>query len=156
MNTFDFETQLKDALKEKPGLSAEREATLFEKAEDLLGARRERVALKLKKTKDIESARRGLVLKIRTIPARMWDFLANHPDAPAAATALMALVLAFVMTFPALHSHRETYTELTYSDLPALPKTNDVPARYDAQVLAERQAYEREVENAHDQTSGGT
>jgi len=138
MNSFDFETKVTQALSIKAKLSTESELLLFAQAENLLSARRERISS------------RETVARLAN-RAKRQRLLAIHPDMPAAATTFIVLILAFIV----LHSRPEITFRVSYSDLPDLPKTNDFPARYDAQLFAERQAYEREVEDAHKRTSGG-
>jgi len=150
-----YEIALKQALKPelttRPQVSSAFEASLFAKAEDLLATRRERVASRELTTQQLKQARRRGLIAFRQTSARILEFFAIHPSAPAAATTLATLILAFM----SLHTSHEPTVVLSYSDLPALSKTNDAPARYDAQNLADRQAYEREIENAHQKTSGG-
>ena len=135
----------------KPEPSREFETALFARAEQLLTARREHLAAREKKIQRAVRSRKRWFTKFRELPSRLLEFFAIHPDAPAAAATFATLVLAFL----ALHRPHESPANFSYSDLPELPKFNDAPAHYDAQTLAERQAYEREVEDAHHKTSGG-
>jgi len=145
VSDHEFEAQIKQVLGEKSQIPDALEAALFAQAEDLLAKRRGRIA-----SREAEVKRRRIA--IRQLSSRVVELLAIRPEAPATAAILAALVVAFLT----LHGGgREAGMPLSYQDLPALPKNNDVPARYDAQILAERQAYEREVEDAHNRTSGG-
>lgn len=151
MKKQDFEVPLKQLLSDKPEVPAKLEAAIFAQAEGLLAQRRELLASREADTLRSAQVRTRRFLSIRQSAARVIELFAIHPDAPATA-AVFAVLLA---TFLVLHGPSERPSKLTYSDLPALSKTNDVPARYEAQRLAERQAYEREVENVHRETSGG-
>jgi len=151
MKTREFEAQFKQVLNKKPKLSVESELALFAQAEDLLATRREHRASRETVAKRADQARTRRLTALRQLPSSLLEFFAIHPDTPVTATAFIALVLAFV----ALQSGRGPAVRVSYSDLPALPKTNNFAAYYDAQLLAERQAYEREVEDAHQKTSGG-
>lgn len=147
----NYPSLLKEALSKRSQASRAVEAELFSKAEALLSKRRERLTF-----------REQGVLRRRQAGDRVWravletlgqwvEVFAIHPNTPAAGLILAVLVMSFA-AFNGTHSNG---TMLRFSDLPELPKTNDAPARYDAQVLAEAQAYEREVQNAHQNTSGG-
>ena len=151
MKESKYETSLKDALNQKPKVSAEFEVTLFAQAEVLLAARREYLALREASVQDRKQAGSHWLNSARQILSDIWELFAIHPNLPATAAMLATLVFAFV----ALHQGNEPAMSLSYSDLPALPKYNDAPANYDAQLLAERQAYEREIDDAHKKTSGG-
>ena len=147
-----FETQIKKALSEKPKLQGEFEGALFAKAEGLLSKRREQIASRQVEARQVALARKRWFAAIRQIFSRGLEFLAIHPDRPATAAVFAALIVAFLV----LHGGgREMGVQLSYADLPPLPKNNDFPAHYDAQILAEKQAYEREVQDAHRRTSGG-
>ncbi|OFZ18024.1 MAG: hypothetical protein A2X94_04560 [Bdellovibrionales bacterium GWB1_55_8] len=147
-----FQARLKEALSESPGTSDEFEAVLFSRAEDLLSKRREQIASREAEARQIAQVGKRWLLAIRQAFLRTLEGVALHPDRPATAAVLAALVAAFL----ALHGGgREMSVQLSYADLPPLPKSNDFPARYDAQIRAERESYEREVQDAHRKTSGG-
>jgi flagellar biosynthesis component FlhA len=146
----DLKNKLKQALMNKPDLSAESQAMLFSQADSLLAKRREHRRLQEADSKRMIRAGARVRLSLQKAVSRLIEILAIRPDIPAAATAFLALILAFL----ALHGSH-TRSSPTSSELPDFPKYNDSPARYDAQRLAEQQAYEREVEDAHQKTSGG-
>lgn len=147
-----FEAQIKKTLSEKPKLPDEYEAVLFAKAEDLLSERRELITSRQAEARQMALARKRWLLAIRRFFSLAWETLAFNPDRPATAAIFAVLIVAFL----ALNGGgRDVSVRLSYADLPPLPKNNDFPAHYDAQVLAERQAYEREVQDAHKRTSGG-
>ena len=152
MKNLDFETQVKQTLSSKTKLSVESELSLFTQAENLLAIRRELIASREAVLKLANQTRKQRLIALRQILSQVSEFLAIHPDTPAVATTFVALVLAFTI----FQSKPQSAFRISYSDLPEFPKTNDFSARYDAQLLAERQAYEREVEDAHKKTSGGT
>jgi hypothetical protein len=143
MKTQEFDLKMKRFLHQKPAVSPQLESTLFSHAEELLAVRRERKVL------------------VRETVRRFRDFLLIRPDTPAAAGIFAALVL----TFLALHVQRDhrlnghvgigQVGSGRTEELASFPSQNDASARYDAQVLAERIAYEKEVEDAHEKTSGG-
>jgi hypothetical protein len=147
----EFQSKIKQALSDRPGHSFAFEAKLFAQAEELLAAKRE--LFELHKTGAARRAQKKaqLLFSLQEIVSKLMDLIAIRPDVPAVAAAFAVLVLAFM----ALHGGRERGMSFTYSDLPDFPKYNDAPARYDAQRLAEQMAYEREVEDAHQKTSGG-
>ncbi len=152
MKKAEFETQIKQALSEKPELPDELEAVLFSRAEDLLSKRREQIAARDAEAHKSRLTRKRWIEDIQRLFSRASEVLALYPDRPATAAVLALLIAAFL----ALHGGRRDMSEpLSYADLPPLPKNNDFPARYDAQIHAERQAYEREVQDAHKSTSGG-
>ena len=153
MKEANFETALRRALEQKPGLSQASEAALFARAEELLSSRRELISARNADARRMSQARASALLASRQLISRMIELLAIHPNGPAAAATLVACVLAFVALESPLWP--SGWTRLSYSDLPDFPRFNDVPSRYDAQRLAERQAYERERENADKETSGG-
>jgi hypothetical protein len=153
MSDDDFKARTRAALGEKPGLSAEAEHGLFARAEELLAVRRERLhSSEVVAIRKAQSQTRRFAA-LRRIFSSIPEVLAIHPDAPATVVTFAALMLAF-LTFQNGRSGPQSQP-LSYADLPSLPKNNDVPARYDAQRFAEQQAYEREVEDAHQKTSGG-
>lgn len=154
MKEANFETALRRALEQKPGLSQASEAALFARAEELLSSRRELISARNADARRMSQARASALLASRQLISRMIELLAIHPNGPAAAATLVACVLAFVALENPRFGHQGG-TRLSYSDLPDFPRFNDVPSRYDAQRLAERQAYERERENADKETSGG-
>ncbi|MCM2279009.1 MAG: hypothetical protein NDJ89_13115 [Oligoflexia bacterium] len=139
-----LDTEISSALKQKRNPSGDFEAALFAEAEDLLAKRREQ-----RDSREDRARRKSLARK-------RWlagiELLAIRPDRPATAAVLAALLVAFL----ALHDGGgDRSGRLSYADLPPLPEDNDFAAQYDSQVLAERQAYEREVEDAHGKASGG-
>ena len=138
MKNFDFDSEMKKALTSKAKLSKDSELSLFTQAENLLSVRRDRA-----------TSRETLARKTNLAKKR-WIF-AIPPNAPAAATTFIVLVLALIT----YSSRWERHFKENYADLPEFPKTNDFPESYDAQILADRQTYEREVEDAHRRTSGG-
>jgi len=150
MKKHDLETQIKEVLANKTKLSQESELALFSQAENSLSVRRKRIASREAAAHLANQAKERRLVGLQQFFSRIAEFLAIHPDAPAAATTFIALVLAFI----SLQERPGTPFKVSYANLPDLPKTNDFPARYDAQLSAERQAYEREVEDAHRKTSG--
>ena len=147
MKNLDIDLQIKQNLNIKVKLSPESELLLFSKAENLLATRRDRFALREAK----RSKQRSKFTTFGETISKIAEIVATHADMPAAATMVVVLFLAF-FAFPI---RSRVPINVSYSDLPDLPKTNDFAARYDAQLLAERMAYEREVEDAHKRTSGG-
>ena len=149
MKNQDFDLQIKQSLSTKSGLSKEAESLLFLNAESLLSARRDRFVLKEAKAK--RSRQKSKLAYFGEGISKIVEVLATQADMPAAATTIAILFLA-LFAFP---GRSVVSFKVSYSDLPDLPKMNDFPTRYDAQLLAERLAYEREVEDAHKRTSGG-
>ncbi|MGK5085594.1 hypothetical protein WDW37_20080 [Bdellovibrionota bacterium FG-1] len=147
--------RIKQELSVKPQLSAELEAALFARAEDLLAVRRGRLCSRQEDVKRLAQVRVDRLTMLSQIASRALDFFAIHPDTPAVAATFAALVLAFLTLHHGTPRGLERGMPLTDSDLPEISKTNDASARYDAQRLAEQNAYEREVEDAHQRTSGG-
>ncbi|MEK6705293.1 MAG: hypothetical protein AABZ06_05850 [Bdellovibrionota bacterium] len=144
-------------MKQKQEPSAEFEARLFASANELLACRRERLAVcgaAAKKAKLARSRAFGVVqeLVVHLSPIqvliRTANFFALHPAAQAATLVVLTSIALIIHARP-------SGPLITFSDLPDFPKYNDSPARYDSQWLADRQAYEREVEYAHRKTSGG-
>jgi hypothetical protein len=152
MKKDEFDAKIKQDLSNKTQLSIESEYALFSQAESLLAVRREHIASRETIARRADHAKKRRLIVSRQKGLHLLELLAIHPDTPAMATTFIALVL----TFWALQGRNESVLRASYSGLPELPKMNDFPARYDAQVFAERQAYEREVEDAHRKTSGGT
>lgn len=148
----EFEIQTKKALSGKLKPSDAFEAVLFAKAEDLLSRRREQIAGRDAEARQTALTRKRWLAAIWRFFSRTSELLALHPDRPATAAVFAVLIVAFL----ALHGGgHDMSVQLSYADLPPLPKNNDFPARYDAQIHDERQAYEREVQDAHKRTSGG-
>jgi hypothetical protein len=143
----ELEERMASAFADSPRLSPRLESELFARAEELLATRRERLADRERETERARQGRAQTAARMRELCDRLASYVALHPQRPATAAAIAALLLAFLALQP---REAERRLRLTYADLPALPRFNDVPAKYDAQRLAERQAYEREVKNAHD------
>ncbi len=153
MKKYEFESQLTQALDQYPQMSVECEVALFTRAEALLAERRGRLSARAIAERQTEQAKKRWLSECQRLAARLFEFCAVHPDGPASAAALATWVLAFLALN--IGGQRDTTANLSSADFPVLPKYNDGPAQYDAQLLAERQAYEREVEDAHKKTSGG-
>jgi len=147
----ELEAHLKKALQKKPELPAVLESALFAKAQGLLTERRERIVARDAKIQKASRATRQRIGALRRAGAWVFEIFSLHPDMPATAATAAALFLALL----AFHSSPRHAPSLSQSDLPDFPRFNNAPARYDAQRLAEQQAYEREVEDAHQKTSGG-
>src|SRR4051794_21637306 len=96
----EFEKQSKAVLNKKPKLSTQAELALFAQAEGLLTTRRERHASQEAVARQTSQARmrRGIYFSrsVQQLASRGLEFFAIHPDTPAAATTMIALVLAFV------------------------------------------------------------
>jgi hypothetical protein len=152
MKDQDLESKIREALDQKPRLPAEAELVLFSRADDLLAKRRDQIVCRQTAVQEASRKRAQRFLSLRRACLRVWDYLSVYPESPALATALATLVLTLMVVTGRSGPSRK----LSYSELPDLPKTNDFAARYEAQWFAERQAYEREVEDAHQKTSGGT
>jgi hypothetical protein len=146
----DFQNKMKQALMNKPDLSAESKALFFTQAEMLLAKKRERRNMQESAARVRLSPRKTFSRYIGALIETLAETLAIQPDVPAAGAAFLALILAFL----AFHGSHSRFNA-TYSEFPDFPKNNDSQARYDAERLAEQQAYEREVEDAHKNTSGG-
>lgn len=144
MKELNIDTKIREALNTQAKLSIESEFSLFAQAEELLTVRRDHASAK-------RQAKKRRVFVLQRVLSRITESLAIHSDTPATATVFLALVLALI----SVQKRPQSNFRMSYADLPALPKNNDFPARYDAEVLAERQEYEREVEYAHQRTSGG-
>ena len=151
MTDREFESLVKRELGQKSRLPQAAEAALFERAEAMLVARRERRVLREAAVRHSTRTRARRLHGVRQGFAQVLDFFALHPDMPATAATFATLALAFLF----LHGGQGIDSRRADPDLSEFAKTNDAPARYDAQRLAERQAYEREVEDAHQKTSGG-
>lgn len=147
----DYQARIKEVLEERFEVSKSLETELISKAEALLAQRRQRAI-----------GRERSALQTRHVSRKFWstlhqglnhgiEFFTIHPNTPAAAAVLAVLVVSLAV----LNDTRAPSVSLRYSDLPEVPKLNDASARYDAQNLAEAQAYEREVEDAHQKASGG-
>jgi hypothetical protein len=143
---------IKKTLQEKPPVPQALQQSLFDAAELLLSARREAIHHRESLAHRRHQARVRRFDGIRAMGRRFGEVSTFQPQLPAALATAFVLALAL---FATQGGSRHTAIQLGYSDLPALPKSNDAPRLYDAQILADRQAYEREVENAHRETSGG-
>ena len=149
----DFDSSIREYLQKKESLSAAGKQALFSKADALLARRR-----KLLIERDVARLQwrfpngiRGLLALLSDLaraPALVFRGLALHP---AAQVALLLILTSLVFL---LRSH-STGEGLRFADLPEIPKFNDGPARYDAMWRSEREAYEKEVEDAHRNTKGG-
>ena len=142
----EFDAHLKKCLGKKSQLSSSIEAALFSQAEYLLAGRRSRLAAPKAPPKSEA---------LRLLASRILDSVAFHPDYPATAAAFAALFVAYLV-LPHGQGRSNQVSRSEVSTLPEFPKFNDFPAKYDAQRLAEERAYEREVNDAHEKTSGGT
>ncbi|MCM2323353.1 MAG: hypothetical protein NDJ90_08840 [Oligoflexia bacterium] len=152
MKNERFESLVKQALGEKPKASVGFEAALFEKAEELLSKRRVQRATRKAEARELALAKKRWVAAIREALSRFVELLAVRPDRPATAAIFAVLLVAFLAL---QEGGRQAGGRFSYADLPPLPENNDFPARYDAQIQAERQAYEREVLDDQSETSGG-
>ena len=148
MTDKELQQKVSEALSAKSSPSAQFESRLFANAQELLAERREYLEERRAFSKKVSR----WIYRIRSSP---WEFLAwatqllvINPGVQAAALLLLASAAILIHSGP-----RGRSTE--FSDLPDFPKFNDAPARYDAERQVERQAYEREVEDAHIKTSGG-
>jgi hypothetical protein len=146
----NFQSSIKRALGNKTDLSAESKAALFAQAEILLAKRREHLSARELGARKVLQRGERLHFSLQKSFSCLIEILAIQPDVPAAGAAFLALILAFL----AFHGSHPRFNP-AYSDVPEFSKNNDFQARYDAERLAEQQAYEREVEDAHKNTSGG-
>lgn len=130
--------------------SAEFEARLFEAADELLRVRRDRVSMQEARSRKISDVRSRTLSAISPIQvfARATRLWVLNPAVQVAAIAIITSVVILLRSQP-------TGIAGGFTDLPEFSKVNDSSARYESQVLLERQAYEREVEDAHARTSGG-
>jgi hypothetical protein len=148
MNEKEFQEKISQALQEKRGLPAALENALFLQAGELLATRRERLSARevdLKRTAQTRARRLTHVV----------EFFAIRPYWPATAATCAALIFAVLTLLSAHRPSPSPSRQITFADLPEFPRNNDASKRYDEQRLAETQAYEREVEDAHQRTSGG-
>ncbi len=139
-----FEKKIKEALGESVPVRGDFELALFAKAEGLLSKRREQLGAQKAVAHRVVLVRKHRLEKLRRLFSRLWEGIAFYPDRPAAA-AVFAIFLAALVSLHDGDIPNRSFQPLSYADLPQLPKFNDFPARYDAQVLSEKQAYEREV-----------
>lgn len=138
----EFLNQLKAPL---PTLSSEFESALFASAEALLQQRRE-----FRSHRRIRPERWRLGLEFSPLRplGQALRLLALQPSAQAAAVAVLVSIWVLFRS--------ETDSSATgFSELPDFPRFNQAPARYDALWLAERMAYEKEIQDAHQETSRG-
>ena len=147
----EIDQEIKKILSEKPFVSKQLEAALFEKADVLLMKRRELHTAR-------QSVRCGILnvlnqvrndVKIRFL--LLLESVTVFPDLPATAVIFTALLLALL----SFQESGKNEKRIQFSDLPAFRKSNDFPDRYDSKILTEKNAYEREVKDAHERTSGG-
>ena len=124
----DFDEQIKTALAARMEPSPDFEARLFSSANALLEKRRE-----------LAAHRRSLSLFEFS-----FDFPAFFAPNPLARFAVVLAALVLVVVTRA----QSRKSALILADLPEFPKTNNATASYDAQWLAERNAYDKEIENA--------
>jgi hypothetical protein len=147
-----IEDQIREAFSQRPTPSVDFEAALFAQAEDLLSRRREQLSARELKSRHSAMARQRVFTPLRQSYSRFLDVIAMYPDRPA----LAAVVAVILVAFLALQGGGSSISvRRGYARLPALTQNNDFSARYEEQVRAEKQAYEREVEDAHRETSGG-
>lgn len=135
------------ALSVKPALSARAEMALFENVEQILTARRALREAQSSGSRRRRERRDAWKEAARTQVSRLLEGLALHPDRPAFAAAFAALVIA-VLTFgdwtPTQAFKQRSEDDSAFSD-----------SQYEAQWLADRQALERAIVDAHLHTSGG-
>lgn len=130
----DFQNRVTEALRETVRPSSDFEARLFSSAEDLLSKRRAQRALRSRRRIQWERVFPFLNL------AEIMKTLAPHP---------MVQATIFLVLISSIFWFRPRSEKLRFSDLPDFPKFNNASARYDAMWLAERQADEKEMEDAH-------